>query len=277
MNNLEDFFTWVLAHECEEKVVIHNDKCTAAAAEQRSSKTRKDEGQGIPDDDDEHSSCINSMIYEEHNVPNLHHPPMTVLSPSQTNVCGPFDVLPVVVSNKAVSFEEMNDHEEDEEGRLPSLCSCDSESSFLLDEYCDEPSTGSSNDVCYSQRRLTFNPHVEVREYSLTVGDHPNCNGSLPLSLDWKHAPCYYTDISKSRDRKWYYEAPPRLDLKLRVSRLLECSDLDLDSIEALINDGERSYLYRGTQMLLGLVRRSYSTRTVNEQVLEDGRDERSL
>mmetsp|Transcript_12673 Transcript_12673/g.19489 ORF Transcript_12673/g.19489 Transcript_12673/m.19489 type:complete len:204 (-) Transcript_12673:62-673(-) len=34
------------------------------------------------------------------------------------------------------------------------------------------------------RRRVSFSS-VEIREYSITVGDHPHCKGGLPMSLDW--------------------------------------------------------------------------------------------
>jgi hypothetical protein len=30
--------------------------------------------------------------------------------------------------------------------------------------------------------------HVQVQEYSVTVGDHPECHGGYPICLDWAHA-----------------------------------------------------------------------------------------
>lgn len=38
------------------------------------------------------------------------------------------------------------------------------------------------------KKRVRFS-NVEIREYSLTVGDHPMCEDGLALSLDWSYVP----------------------------------------------------------------------------------------
>jgi hypothetical protein len=50
-------------------------------------------------------------------------------------------------------------------------------------------------------RRVSIHQHVEVREYLLTISDHPCCEDPCPASLDWAHAsPCFrYIDDSKIR------------------------------------------------------------------------------
>jgi hypothetical protein len=36
---------------------------------------------------------------------------------------------------------------------------------------------------------------ARIREYAITVGDHPTCKDGLPLSLDWAHSPEWVYDI----------------------------------------------------------------------------------
>ena len=37
-----------------------------------------------------------------------------------------------------------------------------------------------------SSKRVSFST-VEVREYSLTIGEHPSCKDGLPITLDWHY------------------------------------------------------------------------------------------
>lgn len=57
----------------------------------------------------------------------------------------------------------------------PSLCST------------EESTTSQEEDSSRSERRVQF-AKVQVREYALTLGDHPWCENGFPLSLDWKFA-----------------------------------------------------------------------------------------
>jgi hypothetical protein len=52
-------------------------------------------------------------------------------------------------------------------------------------------------------RKMVSFGNVQVQEYSVTLGDHPCCEGGYPLSLDWAH-----TDVVEySLD--WYEETKP--------------------------------------------------------------------
>jgi hypothetical protein len=135
-------------------------------------------------------------------------------------------------------------HNEDSPCRLgppPSMVSfSDSELSSLES---DDVETGSmcSNDCASTADKLSAHPskslldstehrppprrvsfqHVEVREYSITVGDHPFCYDGLPLTLDWEHADSVeIRDIESSRERRGNYRAPRRLSFDERRDRL---------------------------------------------------------
>jgi hypothetical protein len=36
-------------------------------------------------------------------------------------------------------------------------------------------------------KRVKFHTHIAVREYSVTIGDHPCCEDALPITLDWAY------------------------------------------------------------------------------------------
>ena len=50
----------------------------------------------------------------------------------------------------------------------------------------DNDDSDDENDY-YSPAHVQFSK-AHVREYAVTIGDHPACLGSLPLTLDWAHA-----------------------------------------------------------------------------------------
>ena len=56
------------------------------------------------------------------------------------------------------------------------------------------------------KKSVSFNQYLEVREHALTIGDHPLCRDSLPLSLAWEHGETELKDLD-------YYEAQ-RLPLR---------------------------------------------------------------
>jgi hypothetical protein len=73
------------------------------------------------------------------------------------------------------------------------------------------------------KRTVSLNSRVEVREYSMTIGDHPCCNDGLPMSLDWAYATEHvYRDIECSRERSQAYRMPRRLGFEEKRERLFE-------------------------------------------------------
>lgn len=128
---------------------------------------------------------------------------------------------------------ELNDKDDEEDPSLTdtSISSNGSDlssSSLAIEEDC---CVGASP----ARRRLTFDHKVEVREYCVTVGDHPACSDELPLSLDWCHAPAYFTDIQHSKNRGFYYQAPRRLSLQDRCKRLSKVADYSDEILDALV------------------------------------------
>jgi hypothetical protein len=88
------------------------------------------------------------------------------------------------------------------------------------------------------QRRVSFQ-HVEVREYSITVGDHPFCYDGLPLTLDWEHAGSVeIRDIASSRERRGNYRAPRRLSFDERRDRLFNMSGTSSSSSSSAESGG---------------------------------------
>lgn len=62
---------------------------------------------------------------------------------------------------------------------------------------------------------------VFVREYNCTLGDHPLCSDSLPLSLDWSYSEdVKVKNIESSRERQSSYTFPKRLSYEDRKRRL---------------------------------------------------------
>jgi hypothetical protein len=104
------------------------------------------------------------------------------------------------------------------------------EKSYLESE--DNLSLSCKLDVCsrtlehVRKRRVSFQDRVEIREYSITIGDHPCCSSGLPLTLDWFHAeePKYLSMEGSCRERKSRYKSPRRLSYDQRRDRLFEVS-----------------------------------------------------
>ena len=96
-------------------------------------------------------------------------------------------------------------HEDDDDGEEDADCDAGTELT-----YTDSWSTLCSQDsvvlndadaifetrddvriVCHHaplEKKVSFST-VEIREYAITVGDNPSCQGPFPLQLDWEHAP----------------------------------------------------------------------------------------
>lgn len=116
----------------------------------------------------------------------------------------------------------------EEDGSNPSLLPCsDSEMSSLEDSSLCSSDCGSSATLMKGlprRRRVSFTK-VEVREYAVTVGDHPFCFDGLPITLDWEHTDePILKDIEDSRERCTSYKAPKRLSFDERRDRLFTVS-----------------------------------------------------
>ena len=125
-------------------------------------------------------------------------------------------------------------------------------SNDLSSSYCQQPSlvpasdseTSSLEDSCWeksdhttlcgasvgivkpSKRGVTFDDRIQVREFALTVGDHPCCMGGLPLTLDWSHTEeLVYKSLTECcAERRGRFKMPRKLDYEKRRERLFEVS-----------------------------------------------------
>jgi hypothetical protein len=88
-------------------------------------------------------------------------------------------------------------------------------------------------------RRVSFHPHVEVREYSLTISDHPCCEDPYPVSLDWAHASPYLRYIDDSKIRGTTYNPGRRISgveaKRRRLAAVRGCSEMDIDNMITVV------------------------------------------
>ena len=74
------------------------------------------------------------------------------------------------------------------------------------------------------RRRVSFNK-IEIREYSVTIGDHPACRDGLALQLDWDHSEATEVNMLCSRERQAKFEMPRRLSYEEKRERLMALTD----------------------------------------------------
>jgi hypothetical protein len=86
-----------------------------------------------------------------------------------------------------------------------------------------------------SQRCVRFSS-VTIREYAVTVGDHPVTGDACPLSLDWAHS-----EVDEVRDltsyeysRYFLRDMPRRLSLPERRVRVREVNDLSPEEVDRM-------------------------------------------
>lgn len=83
------------------------------------------------------------------------------------------------------------------------------------------------------RRSISFHDSVEIREYSLTFGDHPSCSDSLPLSLDWAYSEePHFRSIDRSKERDGKYSRPSRLSQDERKQRVYTTSPRNMQQIK---------------------------------------------
>jgi len=164
----------------------------------------------------------------------VHHPPESADSSLRRSTAF-YDDLETGLPEFEILDKDVEEEEEDPSLTDTSISSSGSDlssSTLEIEEDCCRSSTTRASPA---KRRLTFNHKVEVREYCVTVGDHPVCSDDLPLSLDWSHAPAYCTDIQHSKNRGFYYQAPRRLSLQDRRKRLSKVADYSDEILDALM------------------------------------------
>lgn len=116
--------------------------------------------------------------------------------------------------------------EEDSQPPLDALTDVDAssvDSSILYESDASLCSTAAAGRPRV-KRTVSFSK-IEVREYALTVGDHPLCQDGLPLSLDWEHTESTEINICCSRERMEKYQMPPRLSYEEKRDRLIATTD----------------------------------------------------
>jgi hypothetical protein len=143
-----------------------------------------------------------------------------------------------------VAEDFASDEEQDEPSRTRSDSS---DSSWSMDDLspsswrCDEGEVtdGDGPVLQHLPRRVSFHPHVEVREYSMTVSDHPYCEDSYPLSLDWAHASPYLRHLDDSKNRGAFYDPGRRLfgvkAKRRRLAAVRGCSENDIDAMATVV------------------------------------------
>jgi hypothetical protein len=119
-------------------------------------------------------------------------------------------------------------------GSLVSLCSTD---------------VSSEEDSSKRQRRVQF-AKVQIREYALTLGDHPWCENGFPLSLDWKFASRQDVSIDDFEHDRMSGEcdrSPRRLDIWERRNLLRRVSGYSTSELNGL----ERSRMLQQQRELM--------------------------
>lgn len=79
-------------------------------------------------------------------------------------------------------------------------------------------------------RRVTFQTHAHIREYKIVIGDHPCCQDSLPLSLDWSYEELDAIMIHQT-GRLGKYSPPKRLTYLERKIRLQQVGGLSEETL----------------------------------------------
>eukprot|EP00547_Thalassionema_nitzschioides_P003268 CAMPEP_0194217652 /NCGR_PEP_ID=MMETSP0156-20130528/21901_1 /TAXON_ID=33649 /ORGANISM="Thalassionema nitzschioides, Strain L26-B" /LENGTH=208 /DNA_ID=CAMNT_0038946759 /DNA_START=76 /DNA_END=702 /DNA_ORIENTATION=- len=127
------------------------------------------------------------------------------------------------------------------------LRGCDKEIEFLSREcvtngYCEEDDILSNeaafeiqmtNDGTYHCSEKTTKVKfgtVEIRQYAVTIGDHPSCSDSLPITLDWAFNPLTSVEAVKDEQHSGIYPSMTRrLSYSERKNRLMDVSSIKVD------------------------------------------------
>lgn len=117
-----------------------------------------------------------------------------------------------------LELEEENTSSDDDE--LPDRCCASSMSSAGWTQHVEEDST--------SKHHVSFST-VDVREYAVTIGDHPYCSSGVPLALDWSVTTFHSVDLAAFEDNH-----PPRRTRAELVRPWEERRELYLDDTPEL-------------------------------------------
>ena len=85
------------------------------------------------------------------------------------------------------------------------------------------------------KRKVLFGS-VFVREYASTVGDHPLCSDSCPLTLDWSYFEIMERDLESFESKRCLlrHKAPRRLNIDQRRDRIKETGSVDPTSLQEM-------------------------------------------
>mmetsp|Transcript_39858 Transcript_39858/g.96184 ORF Transcript_39858/g.96184 Transcript_39858/m.96184 type:complete len:215 (-) Transcript_39858:126-770(-) len=104
----------------------------------------------------------------------------------------------------------------------------DVSSSSSLDTYMSLSSTEKRSSTLSASsldhKRVKFSPFLEVRTYSVTLGDHPCCT-ILPVQLDWDYAATEHVDLELHEMKKTYHGKARKLSYLERKRLLREFVD----------------------------------------------------
>mmetsp|Transcript_5653 Transcript_5653/g.6939 ORF Transcript_5653/g.6939 Transcript_5653/m.6939 type:complete len:178 (+) Transcript_5653:66-599(+) len=69
----------------------------------------------------------------------------------------------------------------------PGLCYTNTKSILRIKSFAESINSIPSNSSLSSSRSVQFDK-VEIREYSITLGDNPSCSSGPPISLGWNYS-----------------------------------------------------------------------------------------
>ena len=86
-------------------------------------------------------------------------------------------------------------------GKENFLCTSPFEVS-MADSSSEEPAPKQHHHKRGHTKLISFSRYLEIREYALTIGDHPLCRDSLPLSLGWEHGETKVKDLNNFEEQR---------------------------------------------------------------------------
>jgi hypothetical protein len=128
-----------------------------------------------------------------------------------------------------------------------SSCSSSSSSSSCCSVYDDEQDITCIQEASanHTGDRLVRRPKevrfstVEIREYAVTIGDHPCVRDSVPMTLDWQYARKHRKDINSYENSRYFVRRsyPQKLSPQERRRRIRETSRLSRSELEEMEAD----------------------------------------
>lgn len=98
---------------------------------------------------------------------------------------------------------------------LPSITTSSFDSSFSSQSSFLDLNPADETTLLKPSYTVRFDETVQVRDYAITLGDHPLCRDDMALTLGWEFETRERSlEQSKSRDKK--YSLPPRLSFLQR-------------------------------------------------------------